>query len=589
MKRIMKIGHCAGARNWVSLGTCMKRALLLVLGVSLLWTAAARAVQPADDEVFGPMEAEMARSLSRLRQDSFGPPYFMAYRLVDERRADISAAFGATINDAQDQSRQLFVEARYGDRSLDNTDLSFRGWQGQAGRAPEVLRQNLWLLTDQAYKNALMGFLEKKAKRVTEYQPERLDDFSMEPSTRDMDAQEPPGLERDDARALAEKLSAVFRRYPDIYESRASFELSWSRRYLVTSEGARIAARGENVPSSLDLWAATRAADGMRLTSHRRWMMRRLADLPAEAELIRAAETLAEELVAQRQAAVQSPLAAPAILDPEMTGVLFHEALGHKLEGQRQRDPQQSQLFKDMVGKMIVPGFLSLWDDPTLPAFKGEPLHGFYRFDDEGVPAQKVVLVDHGVLKGFLMSRWPIKGFPRSNGHARADSKSRPTGRMANLIVRADGAVTRAELKRRLLKLTRKAGKPYGFLLVGAFGGENPNGREAAQTLEVRPRLVYRVDAKTGRETLVRGVSMVGTPLLLLNRIVAAADDDAVANGFHCGAESGTVPVDQIAPSVLVSEIELQRLPEDLSRPPILASPFHDAEPLAGAKAAKRP
>jgi predicted Zn-dependent protease len=565
--------------------------LALALSVCLLGGAAraAAVTAPADDEVFGPMEAEMARSLSRLRQDSFGPPYFLAYRLVDERRADVSASFGAVVSEFEDRSRHLFVEVRYGDRSLDNTDLSFKGWHGSAGDTPEVLRQSLWTLTDDAYKNALAGYLDKKAKRVTEFVPETLDDFSVEAPAKSIEPQEPPELDRRKARALAERLSSVFRRYPDIYESRATFELTWSRRYLLTSEGTRIAARGENVPSVLDLWAATRAADGMRLTSHRRFVLRTLADLPAEADLVKAAEGLAEELTAQRRAEVQTPLAGPAILDPEMTGVLFHEALGHKLEGQRQRDPQQSQVFRDLVGKKIIPDFLSLWDDPTLPAFKGQPLHGFYRYDDEGVPAQKVVLVDHGVLRNFLMSRWPVHGFSKSNGHGRADANLRPTGRMANLMVRADKPLSRAALKKKLLDLTRKAGKPYGFLLVGAYGGENPNGREAAQTLEVRPRLVYRVDAKTGEETLVRGVSMVGTPLLLLNRIVAAADDDTAANGFYCGAESGMVPVDQIAPSVLISEIELQRLPEDLARPPILPSPFHDNEPVAGAKADRKP
>jgi len=563
------------------------RLLLLCLALVVSPSRAQPVAQP-DEDVFGPMQAEMARSLARLHEETFGPPYFMAYRLVDIRRYDVASSFGATVSESDDRARQLFVEARYGDRTLDNTDLSFHGWSGDAGDSPEVLRQNLWLLTDQAYKNALQGYLEKKARRVTEYTSDRLDDFSVEKATVSLD--DPPRAEWDKARAraLADRLSAVFRRYPDVYEARATVALSSSRHYLLTSEGTKIASR-QVLPSLVDLWASTRAPDGMRLTSHRRWMIDKLSDLPPERELVKGAEDLAAELIASRQAPVQPPTAAPAILDPEMTGVLFHEALGHKLEGQRQRDPQQSQVFRDLVGKKIIPDFLSLWDDPTMATFRGEPVHGYYRFDDEGVPAQKVVLVDHGVLKNFLMSRWPVKGFEHSNGHGRADSKLRPTGRMANLMVRAEHPLSREELKKRLMAMARKAGKPYGFFLVGSWGGENPNGRDAAQTLEVRPRLVYRVDAKTGEETLVRGVSMVGTPLLMLNRIVAAANDDAISNGFFCGAESGMVPVDQIAPSVLVSEIELQRLPEDLARPPLLASPFHDTDALAGTKEPKKP
>jgi predicted Zn-dependent protease len=172
------------------------------------------------------------------------------------------------------------------------------------------------------------------------------------------------------------------------------------------------------------------------------------------------------------------------------------------------------------------------------------------------------------------MSRWPLKGFPRSNGHGRADAYRHPTGRMSNLIIESHDPVSAGALKKKLIELARAAGKPYGFRLVGAAGGENPTQRASAQTLEVRPRLIYRVDAKTGEETLVRGVKLVATPIVFLNRILAASDDARAATGFVCGAESGYVPVSQIAPSVLVSEIELQRIPEDRSRPPILDSPF---------------
>ncbi|MBI3564328.1 MAG: hypothetical protein HY079_03935, partial [Elusimicrobia bacterium] len=242
-------------------------------------------------------------------------------------------------------------------------------------------------------------------------------------------------------------------------------------------------------------------------------------------------------------------------------------------EGQRQRDPHESQVFRDLVGKPILPAFLDVDDDPTLKSFKGAALHGSYDFDSEGTPARRVSLVEKGVLKGFLMSRWPVKGFPTSNGHGRSDWRSHPTGRMANLIVTAHGTVGLDELQRRLLALVRERGQNHGFLLVGSNGGENPTNRESAQTLEVRPRLVYRVDLD-GKRTLVRGVKLVGTPLAVLNRIVAAGDDATLADGFHCGAESGWVPVSQIAPSLLVSEVELQRLPEDRARPPILPSPL---------------
>lgn len=550
------------------------RAALLVLGLAV--PAAAEpwgtAPQPAD-KVFAALEDEMARSLRRLKQDSFGPPYFLAYRLHDARHYEVAASLGSVVGEDSEEYRVAYAEARYGDAKLDNTDLSYQGVNAPAPADPEVLKQTFWLLTDQAYKGAVSGWLEKKARRSTELVVDELDDLAAEPPQRRTEAVPAPRLDRARLRAVATRLSRAFRGRAGIFESSVSLGAWWSRRFLVNSEGARLLTRGEEMPHELRVSVATRADDGMRLEDGFNLVLRSWSDLPPEAELERRARALADEAEALRAAPVQEAETAPAILDPEMAGVLFHEALGHKLEGQRQRDPHESQVFRDLVGKPILPAFLDVDDDPTLKSFKGSALHGSYDFDSEGTPARRVSLVEGGVLKGFLMSRWPVKGFPSSNGHGRSDWRSHPTGRMANLIVSARGAVGLDELQRRLLALVRERGQSHGFLLVGSNGGENPTNRESAQTLEVRPRLVYRVDVD-GKRALVRGVKLVGTPLAVLNRIVAAGDDATLSDGFHCGAESGWVPVSQIAPSLLVSEVELQRLPEDRARPPILQSPL---------------
>ena len=529
-----------------------------------------------EDQVFSAMKAEMDRSLRNLKVETFGPPYFLAYRLIDDATVRLISAFGAPVRQEREEDRTLYVEARVGDASFDNTDLTYNGKSGSAAAQPDVLRHHLWSLTDDAYKSAVAGYLEKKAKKATELERDKLDDLSKEAS---YTASVPNASVAPDAaavRGLLQAASAQFKRYPWVHGSYAYVELERTRRYLLTSEGARIATPYESAPFSLVLNAWTRADDGMRLDNRRSWVASSFKDLPPLDVVEGEIDSLAQELKAARESPVQAPFSAPAILDPEMAGVFFHEALGHKLEGQRQRDPNESQVFRDEVGLRVIPDFLSVVDDPTMKQFDGITLHGAYDYDDDGVPAQKVVLVDHGVLKNFLMSRWPIKGFSRSNGHGRAGPMNHASGRMANLMVIAHQPVTRAELKMRLMALARAQGKPYGFLLVGSSGGENPNNRRAAQTLEARPRLIFRIDARTGVETAVRGVKMVGTPLVVLNRIVAAGDDMKVSNAFTCGAESGQVPVDQIAPSLLVSNIELQRVPEERARPPILPSPFHE-------------
>ncbi|MBI5624976.1 MAG: TldD/PmbA family protein [Elusimicrobia bacterium] len=546
------------------------------LALALCLAPASSSAWPVpDDEVFKPMEAEMARGMG-MSQEGFAPPYFLAYRLTDIRALEVAASFGAVSLDETQETRVLYVEARVGDRTLDNTDLGFQGWHAEAGDTAPGLRGQLWSLTDKAYKGAVSGLLEKKAKRATEFIAEKLDDFSVERATASLTPAPRTDLdgERSRLRALLPRLSAVFRDYPFIYGSNAAGRRQWARQFLLTSEGTRVAAEGMHVSGILRLSAMTRAPDGMRLDAMTSFTYRDWSDLPSEAELAQAARRLARELDEGRSAPVQAPLAAPVILDPEVTSVLFHEALGHKLEGQRQRDPAHSQIFKDLVGKRVIPEHLSFIDDPTLAYYRGTPVSGHYLVDDEGVPAQRVALVERGILRNFLMSRWPVKGFANSNGHGRADAFRHPTGRMGTIIVEAHQPVPLAALERRLRELCRAKAKPYGFLLVGSFGGENPNLRRAAQTFEVNPRLVFRVDAKTGAKTRVRGVKMAGTPLVLLDRIVAAADDARLSNEFVCGAESGRVPVGQIAPSVLISEAEMQRIPEDRSVPPLLPSPF---------------
>lgn len=531
---------------------------------------------PADAGVFEAMQAEMNRSLKKLKVETFGPPYFLAYRLIDSAVVRLVSAFGAPVRAEREEERTLYVEARVGDEALDNTDLAYHGKSGSAAAEPKVLRHHLWGLTDEAYKAAVAGFLEKKAKKAVELDRDKLDDLSREPAYT-ASSPNPPGDV--DGRALSTQLeaaSAQFKRYSWVHGSYAYLELDRARRYLLTSEGTRIATPYEHAPILLVLSAWTRADDGMRLDNRRSWAVATPKDLPPLETLLREAESLAKELKATREAEPQAPVSGPAILDPEFAGVFFHEALGHKLEGQRQRDPNESQVFRDQVGERILPEFLSVVDDPTMKEYQGVALHGHYEYDGEGVPAKAVTLVERGRLRGFLMSRWPIKGFGRSNGHGRADPTHHASGRMANLMVIAHETVPGPELKRRLMALAKAQGKAYGFLLSGSSGGENPNNRRAAQTLEVRPRLIYRVDAETGVETPVRGVKLVGTPLVVLNRITAAGDDRRLSNPFNCGAESGQVPVDQIAPSLLVSEVELQRVPEERARPPLMPSPFHE-------------
>jgi predicted Zn-dependent protease len=289
-------------------------------------------------------------------------------------------------------------------------------------------------------------------------------------------------------------------------------------------------------------------------------------------------DRLVGELLALRKAPVLEPYTGPALLGPEAAGVLFHEAVGHRLEGERQNDDKDGHTFKGQIGKQILPPFLTIVDDPTRARFGEVELNGVYRYDDQGVPGQRTVLVDRGTLKTFLLSRAPVSGFAFSNGHGRSSPGRDPVARMSNLIVESSRAVPRAKLKQMLLDEARRQEKPFGLLIEDVTGGNTDTSGYAYQAFKGQPRLVYKVDAKTGEETLVRGVEIVGTPLTSINKIAATGDDARVFNGY-CGAESGFVPVSTVAPTVLVTEIELQRTRKDSGRPPVLPSPW--AQPVS--------
>jgi len=280
--------------------------------------------------------------------------------------------------------------------------------------------------------------------------------------------------------------------------------------------------------------------------------------------------------LALRNAAVLDPYTGPALLAPKAAGVLFHEAVGHRLEGERQNDDKDGRTFKNQVGKQIIPSFLSIEDDPTRARWGDKSLNGHYQFDDQGVRAQRALLVEDGVLRNFLLSRAPVPGFNRSNGHGRAAAGRDPIARMANLIVRSSRTRPLPELKQMLIEEARRQGKPFGLLIRDVTGGNTDTSGYAYQAFKGQPRLVYAVDAKTGEERLVRGVEVVGTPLTSINKIVATGDEQRIFNGY-CGAESGFVPVSTVAPAVLVQEIELQRTRKDSGRPPLLPSPWTNA------------
>jgi predicted Zn-dependent protease len=578
--------------------------LAAALAVALTSPAAvaAPAAQAADDRlaVLAAMSAELARSSERLRLHGYDAPYFIAYQVKDVTRHELGGRYGAIFDDASRRDRNLYVDLRVGSYALDSSGgdetALVLGGEAPSWYAPKdapldgdvaALRTALWLATDERYKEALASYFRKKSRDVYRAaDTDRSPSFSREQPGRHVDAPIPFTFERERWSALVRETTALFRAHPEVFDSSMRVVAEKQVRWFASTEGTAIVT--EQTVYGVHLQAVARAADGQLLENGRDFYARSEVGLPGPEQVRAAARKVIAELEALRRAPAIDPYTGPAILEPEASGVLFHEAVGHRLEGERLEDDKEGQTFKGQVGQLVLPPFLTIVDDPTLAAAGGTTLNGSYRFDDQGVAARRTVLVKDGRLETYLLSRKPVKPFERSNGHGRSQGSRPPMARMANLLVESSRQVPAAELKRMLMAEARRQGKRYGLIVRDITGGNTNTASFGYQAFKGTPRLVYRVDARTGAEELVRGVELVGTPLTSINKVMATSDEARVFNGY-CGAESGYVPVSTVAPSTLVGELELQRAARVNERSPILPSPWAEPDAPPGAPTSAAP
>jgi len=563
-------------------------ALASLLAVALPQGAPAASSWPAASEprqvILSALVDELGRAQKSLKLRDHEAPYFLSYSVRGLTTVEVGAKYGALFLDNTRHERRLQADVRVGSYQFDNTgnaemfdfDNADSGYA--AGREapldndPAALRNAAWLLTDELYKKSLSAYLKKKGKEV--YRPDDPDQPASFSREELHVAIQPPvahGFDKEAWKAEVRAQSGRLKSHAELFDSQIRVSADHEEREFASTEGTRLIT--EQVIYGLHVQAFTRAPDGMLLENSRDYYGAHEADLPRGEALSQRIDGMVDELIALRAAPVLEPYTGPALLAPEAAGVLFHEAVGHRLEGERQNDDKDGHTFKNQVGKQILPPFLTIIDDPTRGSIGETALNGIYAYDDQGVPGQRAVLVDKGVLRSFLLSRAPVAGFAHSNGHGRAAPGRDPVARMSNLIVESSRSLSAAGLKEKLMAEAVRQEKPFGLLIRDVTGGNTDTSGYAYQAFKGQPRLVYKVDAKTGKETLVRGVEIVGTPLTSINKIIATGDDSRVFNGY-CGAESGFVPVSTVAPTVLISEIELQRTRKDTGRPPILPSPW---------------
>lgn len=509
------------------------------------------------------------------------PPYFLSYAVTETHTASVSASFGAIDAEGTSANRILDVDLRVGSHQLDNT-RSIRGVAFEMGRGmramelpmgndERALRTVVWLATDRMYKSAV----ERLGKVKTNLQVKvREEDTSADHSTEVARTFIQPfvkeSFDTTEWRDRVRRLSAVCVGHPELYTGRVSLQFDQVVKYFVNSEGTVL----QHVEPIVKMFVIvkTKADDGMSLPLYRSYSAYSLDRLPGEATIRKDLENMISQAVRLRTAPLAETYSGPAILSGRSAGVFFHEIFGHRAEGHRQKDANSSQTFKAFLGKKILPSFIDVVFDPTQKTLAGTDIVGAFAYDDEGIPAQRVVAVKDGVFQNFLMSRSPIEGFPKSNGHGRRQPGLRPVSRQSNLMVQAKTTVSYDSLKALLRMECLKQNKEYGLLFDDIQGGFTFTGRTVPNAFNVQPLVVYKIFADGRPDELVRGVDLIGTPLTTFNNIVTAADDMGIFNGV-CGAESGGVPVSASSPSLLVSTIEVQKKQKSQAKPPILSDP----------------
>jgi len=513
---------------------------------------------------------ELRRAMHLMRIPRYPRPFFMSYLIREEERWRIQAKYGALKLDTFDRLRNAYVDVRVGsyrsdqlqDGGLEDSDKEAESYgyvDLPFGEGLDAVRHGLWRLTDARYREAVEDLLSKRSHALTYVDANRhLRSFEKRPPHVDTAWTPLPEVDTAHWTDYVERASATLKRHPEIHDASVEIQIDHSCKIFVSSEGARLIQCRPLWSLECYLWLL--ASDGHSFPWTVRYMVADPGELPDRSAFQREIRQAVDKLRRLAEAPVVRSFSGPALLEPVPAGLLMHEAVGHRLEGNRLLSTGEGQTFKGAVGRRILPAFLSLQDDPTLEQFEGRTLAGYYRYDDEGVEAQDTQLVTGGYLRGFLTTRTGIEQRHRSNGHARNAFHERPISRMGNLLVRSDNGLDDGALKQLLLDEIRRQGVPFGVRIVEATNGETATDAYDFQAFLGEATLATRV-FPDGREEWIRGVNFVGTPLNAIRNIIASGRRYELDNAW-CGAESGDIPVSTISPALLVSELELQGKPD---------------------------
>jgi TldD protein len=556
-----------------------------------------------DDPILEAMAAELRRSRQGLRVPGSPRPYYLSYTLRRRRELLLEAAYGSLLRRRDSEKGTLHVDVRVGSHEFDNVldgGLGGDDMQRESAdwlTAPDdldatALRCALWKLTQIKFDEALEDYYDHRKAMVAEYLRDEVASFTREAPCRHLEPLDPS----DSSQSLpiqrwSSELVELSRRlleHPDIHDPGVAIRGERVHRWFVDSDGSMVRSSDLWLEFEVRGWVLT--DDGVYVEASRSWPARSVAEMLDAATMAKLFDEVVAELAQLREADSPGSFIGPALLLGQAASTMFHEALGHRLEGNRLVARGETRTFAHLLGERILPPGLHVFDDPTLTQAAGRSLWGSYRVDDEGVTARRAELVRDGLLVGFLRNRAPLPVDPvamdpdlgkqtpqRSNGHGRTAGVERSMARMGNLVVESDAShhKTQAELEARLVALAREQGRRHAAIIHCVRAGETATDSYDFQVFKGELAHVELLDVETGTRRRVRDLELIGTPLSALQRIVAFGGEAGVDHGY-CFAESGSVPVGGVAPAIVLSEVELQQGSRTGFHEPLLPPPFAD-------------
>ncbi len=510
------------------------------------------------------MKRELERNLQFLKKQPIPKVYSLRYLMKIRRQFSISASDGVikfSSDSRKKPSRVIKVDIRVGDYNFDQTGQDGLDWQiyrsllREPGFCPtelteKLLQKKLWRKTDFEYRGAVGRYWRKKY--VRSIKPKVLDkwgDYTKEPPTIYLAPLE-PGLPIDlkKWKGILKRVSALSKNIPRIISSNLTLSGTENIILGVGNDGSKVRLRQWSYDWTISIRYLGKNKEYVKGTDS--GTVRYPSELPSEKELREKFVKLALSLRELVNSKKGEPDEGPAIVDPVLAGAMFYDILMVKLQTNRFIRKYGDKSFADKLGKVIIPTFLTVIDDPRMKYWGKTPLMSHYLFDDEWVPARRLVMIEKGVLKNFYLSRKPYKNFRRSNGHGRGSFYAQPVSRPGTVIVQSSREFPIKKLRKMLIKLAKEQGRKYAYILKSFRGYSQV--RNAIYT--VKPKFVYRIDVETGKMERLKGMQVRSAALQLIRDIVATGDDYGVFNGSD-SEDSGFIRISTVAPSLLIKRV----------------------------------